>query len=155
MGFKLPNGARKYYEAVNARVDGGIKFKTMFDIYYLCLMLGFDKAKIGLKKNLESGDFIDYYPEQYADKNKLIAGLLIDAEMRHNKIITEDKQRVENLMINVIDQHSLTGLNSTGIDYLNLYAVTGIEEILKFIAITTELETFLVQYFELLNVSVI
>lgn len=151
MAFRLPKGVREYHDMVNNRTDGGVKFKYLFDFYYLCLMLGLDKAKIGPKENLESGEFVDDYPDPYKNVSEIVAGLLIDAEMRRKDIAPQDRTRIENLMLGIIDQFSLTGLNQEGLDLLNRYAVTGFEEIHTNITKTSELETFLVHYYQLFN----
>lgn len=151
MGFKLPKDTREYFKSINDRTDDGIKLKYLFDQYYLCLVAGLIQGKIGSTDKLESGDFVDYYVELYEDVNDIIAGLLIDAEMRRRDIIEGDKNRIENLILDIIDQHSKTRLNDKGINLLNQYAVTGMELIRENIARTSELETFLIHYYNLLN----
>jgi hypothetical protein len=147
----MPKGSREYFDTVNSRSDSGIKFKTMFDFYYLCLILGLDNAKLGKKESIESGDFLDYFPDQYSDKGKLIIGMFIEAEMRRRDILYDDRKRVESLMVELIDEHSVTNLQPEAMERLNQYAAKGMELIKENIAKTSELETFFIQYFELID----
>lgn len=152
MGFKLPKGARDLYNAIDKRADGGAKFKMLFDPYFLCLMAGLDKGKIGSEEKLDSEEFLkDAYPETYADYGLLITALLIDAELRRQGIEPEDKKSTENLMISLIDPNSNTKLNSSGIDLLNRYSVTGMDIIREKIGKPSELEVLLSHYFKILN----
>jgi hypothetical protein len=148
MGFKMPKDAREYFKLID---KSDFKFKIMFEKYYMCLMIGLKYAKLGQSNKSEAGDFIDYYPEIYADKSDLIIGLLIDAEMRRQDISAEDRPGVEGLILKLINHNSNTRLSEHGIELLNLYAVFGLEVIREKISKTAEMETLLVHYFNLIN----
>lgn len=151
MGFVLSEKAIEYFKSVDLRKDGGAKFKIMFDVYYLCLMMGLHQRKLGSLDQLKRDAFIDYYPEVYRDKAELITGLLIDAEMDRKAIHENDRKSIEKLMLHLIDHMSVTKLSSKGIEQLNLYAAGGINHIFDYIPNTQELEIFLLRYYELLN----
>ncbi|PAB61348.1 hypothetical protein [Anaeromicrobium sediminis] len=151
MAFKLPKDTRKYFDLIDRRTDGGVKFKTLFDKYYLCLMAGLYKGNIGVVEKIEKDRFIEYYPDLYEGVNELIMGLLIDAEMERRDIQRQDKRRIENLMLEIIDHNSVTKLSETGMELLNRYAVSGMELIRDNIPKTSELETFLIHYYNLLK----
>lgn len=151
MGFKLPKYARKYFNLIDRRVDGGVKFKTLFDQYYLCLMVGLNKGNLGLLEKMEKDRFVEYYPDLYEGVSELIIGLLVDAEMERRAIEPQDKKRIENLILEIIDQNSVTKLSETGMDLLNRYAVSGMDLIRDNIPKTSELETFLIHYYNFLN----
>lgn len=150
-GFVLADKAIEYFKAVDLRRDQGTKFKLMFDVYYLCLIMGLHQRRQGSNDQISKTAFIDYYPEVYRDKADLIAGLLIDAEMERKGILSEDRKSVEKLMLKLIDHMSITKLSGYGLRLLNLYAAGGINHIHENIGNTHELEVFLFQYYELLN----
>lgn len=153
MSFRLPKDTREYFKLMDNRSDeDGFKLKIMFDKYYLCLMLGLDKAKLGSEDDLEPATFIDQYPVLYSENRNIILGLLIDAEMRRRGILSEDKDRIESLMLEIIDENSSTKLNENGMNLMNCYAVKGMEIIRDKIIRTSELETFLIHYYDLFNI---
>lgn len=150
-GFVLSDKAIEYFKSVELRKDNGPKFKVMFDVYYLCLMMGLYHRRQGTQDQISKPFFYDYYPEVYRDKSDLIAGLLIDAEMDRKGIQSSDRKSVERLMLQLIDHMSITKLSSYGMKLLNLYAAGGINYIHENIPNTQELEVFLIKYYELLN----
>lgn len=148
MGFKLPKEARDYFKYIDQREN---KFKTIFDKYYLCLMIGFCGERLGKTEEYENADFLESYPQAYADKAPLITGLLINAEMNRQGISSEDRISVEGLILHLIDNNSSTKLSEKSIDLLNSYAAAGMNIIKEKIAQTSDLETFLVHYHRLIN----
>lgn len=150
-GFVLADKAIEYFKSVELRKDQGPKFKVMFDVYYLCLMMGLHHRRQGHQDQISKQPFIDYYPEVYRDKSDLIAGLLIDAEMEKKGIQPTDRKSVEKLMLQLIDHMSVTKLSNYGMKLLNLYAAGGINHINENITNTQELEIFLIKYYQLLN----
>lgn len=150
-GFVLSDKAIEYFKSVELRKDKGATFKVMFDVYYLCLMMGLYHRRQGAQEQISKSFFIDYYPEVYRDKADLITGLLIDAEMERKGIRETDRASVEKLMLQLIDHMSITKLSSYGMKVLNLYAAGGINYIHENITNTQELEVFLIKYYQLLN----
>ncbi|MCY7949366.1 MULTISPECIES: hypothetical protein [Bacillus] len=148
MGFKLPKEAREYFKLIDQKDN---KFKTIFDKYYLCLMVGLSNEKLGKQDEYESADFVEGYPQAYADKAPLITGLLINAEMERQGINSEDRTSVEGLILQLIDNDSSTKLSEKGMELLNSYAAGGMSTIRDNIPKTSEIETFLVYYHRLLN----
>lgn len=152
MGFKLPKNAERYFRYIEKRADG-IKFKLLFDQYYFCLMAGFRFRKLGSNDALRNEPFIDYYVDHYREKAEIIAGLLIDAEIERSGIPKADRRSVEKLMLELIDHMSITKLSKRGMDLLNLYAAGGMGIIEENIDQTADLEVFLVNYYQLMNVD--
>lgn len=144
----MPKDSRDYFKLID---KSSSNFKLMFDKYFICVMVGFNFGKLGAVEQIEPADFIDYYPELYADKSDLIIGLLIDAEMRRQGISSDDRIGVEGLILKLINHNSTTRLSEHGIDLLNLYAAFGQLIIRDKIAKTAEIETFFVHYYNLIN----
>lgn len=150
MGFKLPKEARSYFKLIEQRDN---KFKILFDMYYLCLMVGLSRGKLGKLDEIESADFLEGYPQSYVDMAPLITGLLINTEMERQGINAEDRTSVESLILQLIDKDSNTKLSEKGIELLNSYAAGGMNIIRENVPKTSALETFLVYYHRLLNVA--
>src|SRR5690606_18591132 len=99
----------------------------MFDAFYCCMLLGLDQAKLGDESRLEPANFTVGYPEAYKGQAELIAGLLVDAEIRRLGIGPEDREDIERQMVHLLDLSSPSRLSADGDQLLNRYAVTGFE----------------------------
>lgn len=126
MSFVLPKGARQFFKALDG---GGQERWLLFDTWYVCMMLGIQKRRLGPKDELDGIVFISEYPEAFRPHSDFIAGLLIDAELTRQKIDLEDKASVESEMVKLLDPTRATSLHEDGIELLNRYAVAGFEEI--------------------------
>ncbi|GGC97919.1 hypothetical protein [Pontibacillus salipaludis] len=147
MPFKLPKESRSFFKPIDDSSKN--KFETLFDKYYMCLMMGLSREKLGMKEEVEPQEFVDYYPELYVDKKELIMGLLINAEAKRQGISNKDS--LEKLMLELIDDKTVTKLSSKGVDKLNLYAAGGMNIISDQLDKTDKLEEFLVHYYRLIN----
>src|SRR4051794_20558892 len=75
-GFQAPKDSRDYFRNLLKRSDsGGARLDTLFDQYYLCLMVGLDRRVLGRDDDLESDRFIERYPTDYQSQADVIAGL--------------------------------------------------------------------------------
>ena len=146
MSFKLPLGTREYFQRIDNARESEPKFDYLFDKYYLCLMIGLDKRRLGLPEDLESADFVLAYPQAYEGYADIIAGLLIDAELERNAISLHDQGAVESVVVNLLDPLSPTRLGADGHDLLNLYAAAGFSLIRASVYAPDELSNFLIAY---------
>lgn len=151
MAFKLPKDSKAYFKLIDNQNDEHAKFKTLFDKYYLCLMLGLYKRELGLDEDISKEVFVTNFIEDYKDKANTIIGLLIDAELERKSIQAEDRKSVEKVVLELIDENASTKLNSLGIDQLNKYAAGGMSIIRDEIFQSGDIEIFLSQYFDLFN----
>lgn len=152
MSFKYPKQARKYFEFIDHKSGNRIKFKTMFDIYYICAMAGLYDAQLGENDMIESSEFIELYPSDYgSDTINKITGLLIESEMRRQDIQKSDKDSIQKLILEIVEHRSPTSLSKIGVERLNQYAARGMQTIFENIAKPSNLESFMIQYYVLLN----
>ena len=99
---------------------------------------------------LEADPFLaSGYPETYKGQAELIAGLLVDAELRRLRVDIDDREDVERQMVHLLNLTSPTRLSSTGDDLLNQYAVTGFDRMQEEMLEPDSLENFLVGYHSL------
>lgn len=151
MAFKMPKYAKFYFKQIDNQSEDYAKFKTLFDKYYLCLMLGLYKRELGTEEEIVKEVFVNNFIEDYKDKANIIIGLLIDAELERKGIILEERKSVEKVILDLIDENSITKLNSNAIDQLNKYAAGGMSIIREEIPVTADIELFLSRYYYLLN----
>lgn len=153
MSFRLPKDARDWFQGIDDRTDGGAKFRTLFDRYFLCAMAGLTFSKRGQRSEVEDTEIIDHYPHPYDGHRAVIAALLIKAEMERKGLQPEDRDSIQSLMLDMLDYHSSTLLSRNGHAVLDEYAVGGMQIIRDRIPKTTELETFLEYYYNELIVA--
>jgi len=146
MSFVFPRNARGYFRAVDEGRAGAPRFDSMFDEYYLCLMLGLDARRLGSDEDLESEKFYDTYPKEFQSQADIIAGLLIDAELDRQGINSEDRASIEREMVRLLDPQSPVKLSDDGIRLLNQYAAAGFKMIRDQIIAPHSLEDFLIAY---------
>lgn len=155
MSFTLHSRARTWFGIKDQRgfartLDPATREATprflMFDAYYCCLLVGLDGERHGRAEDLEKDDFAKVYPEAYRGQAELIAGLLVDAELRRQEIGPEDRQSIEAEMVRLLDLKSSSRLSEDGDRLLDLYAATGFERIEAALAAPDNLEDFLVAY---------
>ena len=109
-------------------------------------MLGLHDGKLGDTGRLESDSFYSNYPDSYKGQAELIAGLLVDAELRRLKIGPDDREDIEQQMVHLLDLSSLTRLSVVGDGLLNQYAVSGFDRLRDGMMPPDNLEDFLVAY---------
>jgi len=152
--FILPQNVRNYFGFEGQRAfarsrspkrDNNARF-LMFDAFYCCMLLGLDQAKLGDESRLENTNFVIGYPDVYKGQAELIAGLLVDAEIRRLNIRPDDRDDIEHQMVRLLDLASPTRLSSDGDQLLNRYAVSGFERLRVEMAECDNLEDFLVGY---------
>jgi hypothetical protein len=154
MSFVLPSGVRQFFsfdgarpfsKTGGARRDAAPRF-LMFDAYYCCLLLGLNEGRIGDETRLETDKFIEGYPDTYKGQAELIAGLLVDAELRRLQIGPDEREDIERQMVHLLDLTSPTRLSLNGDHLLNRYAVTGFDRLQDGMLPPDNLEDFLVGY---------
>ena len=154
MAFSLPQNARAFFgfegqrafarsRASKREVSGRF---LMFDAYYCCLLLGLDQAKLGDESRLEAASFITGYPEAHKGQAELVAGLLVDAELRRLEIHQDDREDIERQMVRLLDLASPSRLSGDGDLLLNRYAVSGFDRLREAMTECDNLDDFLVGY---------
>lgn len=159
MSFVLPlnvrdffgfEGQKSFTRSTEPRRDAASRF-LMFDAYYCCVLLGLDSRKLGDESKLEPDKFIDGYPEAFKGQAELMAGLLVDAELGRLQVPRDDRGRIEEEMVRLLDLTSATRLSEEGDKLLNRYAVNGFERLRDAMIQPDTLEEFLVGYHALWN----
>lgn len=100
--------------------------ETKFDLFYFCLMLGIAAGrKSSPNARSKTTEFQKNFVKSYIPVQKLIIGLLINAELKRLGIDSTEKDQVYNLLTNLVDPENQTKLTEAGINKLNEYASGG------------------------------
>jgi hypothetical protein len=139
----------EFFKGVPHAKGDGTQFATQFDKYYLCLLLGLDKRRLGQPADLETDEFVRAYPQDFAAQAEMIAGLLIDAELDRQAIGTSDRESIQQVMLRLLDHNSPTGLSEVGSQLLNQYAAGGLSMLRDALPSPQSLPDFLYAYVQI------
>ena len=148
MSLRLPNTAAGFFDHIREYPLTGVRFMDI-DKYYACLMLGLRAGELGREEDLAPQSFLASgagYPEAYKPAADLIAGLLVDAEIRRNNINPKDRDRIESETVKLLQPRSAMGLSDMGTNLLNRYAARGFEHLQSELGAPRSLEVFLLEY---------
>ncbi len=145
MSFRLSQEARAYFKPIDDRSSSG-SFRSIWDKYYLCLMVGLQKSRLG-KDTAQEQEFIGYFIDDYRDQRFEIVALFITAEINRRGLPSEE-HAIRKLMLELLDPGSPTGLTEEGHRLLNKYAEGGFEIIREEIPDPSEFDMFIKKYYD-------
>ena len=114
VSLRLPKGAAEFFKHIPEYPSQlpGLRFMDI-DKYYACLMLGIKAGELGEEDHIASSSFLAAgagYPEAYKAAADLIAGLLVDAEMRRNNVNANDRDQIESETVRLLQPRSAHGV---------------------------------------------
>jgi hypothetical protein len=119
MPFQLRTEADTWFK----NISSGAPFKTKFDLYYVCLMLGLAS---GRNDGISGApDMVDYFVADYAPVGRLITALLVIAEANRVGIQLTEKASLKKLLDNYLDPTHPAHITKEGFQKLNDYANGG------------------------------
>src|SRR4051812_36711174 len=98
MAFRLRQEADDWFKFIFKK-DGPIQ--TKFDIYYLCLMLGFASGR--LEKSTDAVEIVAYFVTEYKSVQRMVIGLLLIVELHRLGSDLSDKKELQKLMNQYLD----------------------------------------------------
>ena len=146
MTFRLSKDARQYFLKIEERSTTG-KFDTLWDKYYLCLMAGFSRIKLG-KETSASDEIMPTFIQDYSPQRYQIISLLIATEIKRLGIQNDDKENIKQLMLSLLDHTTITNLNDEGHKIMNRYTEGGFEIIREEIPQPYEFDVFMRKYYD-------
>jgi len=144
--FRLSNKARTYFDKINKNSTTGT-FETMWDGYYLCLMIGFRSGELGEEVSSDL-EFTKDFPKPYNSKKYPIIASLVLAEMNRQGIIKNDSEEIRKLMLELLDKDAVTKISNEGLKTMNRYAEKGFVLLHEKIPPFNEMDNFLKRYYE-------
>ena len=147
MSLRLTKTAAEFFIHIREYPMPGVRFMDI-DKYYACLMLGLRAGQLGRDDDL-GPSFLAAgagYPDAYRETADLIAGLLVDAEIRRNNINLSDGDQIERETVKLLQPRSALGLSDKGIELLNRYAARGFEYLRSELGAPRSLDVFLLGY---------
>ena len=145
MSFRLSEEAREYFRKIDDHSKSGT-FRVLWDKYYLSLMVGLARAKLG-KETPRDQEFVTYFIDEYRDQRNEIISLFIAIEIGRRGIPAEEPE-IRKLMLELLDAESPTGLTEEGHRLMNKYAEGGFEIIRDEVAQPLEFDVFLKKYYD-------
>lgn len=147
MEFRLSQEGEAWFS--NVRDKG--PFKSKFDLYYLCLMMG---MAAGRKADPAGQEFIGYFIDDYKSSGRLIAGVLIVAELKGLGIDMTEKSDVRRVIAELLDPNTATGLSDEGMRNLNRFAAGGFAYLSENREKPHHADEFIADYRRLLNTAI-
>lgn len=139
--FRIPQEARKYFGAIRNELA------VDFDIAYLCAMVGMDNRKKSELPIAQTVEIVNYFPDKYRERGKLIVALFIATELAHLGVPMEKKKLVHDHIRQLVDPMSPSSLSEVGVREFNKYCFGGFEKIIEHIEERpVSLGAFLVAY---------
>lgn len=123
--FKIHKDAKKWAENLLTKES---PFKTQFDVYYLCLIVGIGKSTSPAFESKDVTDIIPYYTDPYLPYRDVLAGLLLVFELK-NAGMTISRDLVKRKLNGLLDVYNATGLSDDATQLMNQYAYGGFIEI--------------------------
>jgi hypothetical protein len=146
MTFRLSGEARQYFKKIEENSTTG-KFETLWDKYYLCLMVGYLNTQLG-KETPKSDEFVDSFIHDYSTQRFQIIAMLIISELNRQGIKNMDKKSVKKIMLDLVDHNSNTCLSDEGHKLMNRYAEGGFELIYEEIPQPYDFDLFMKEYYD-------
>jgi hypothetical protein len=126
MSFRLRAEAGDWFKGIETK-DGPIR--TMFDQYYLCLMLGLATGRN--ERFPGAPEFVDYFVTDFSAVARLLVALLVIAEAKRLGVELADKGDVKRLLDDYLDPNHPANLTDQGFQKLNDYANGGFSELVE------------------------
>ena len=143
MDFQLRKDARKWFKDLSAH------YPTLFDFYYLCLMVGFASGHRNPHITPEEVDsLVDNFPAvDFRARGRRLVGLLIHADLAYLGIDLDKRDDVYSRVAKLVDPNSPSDLSNEGIKIMNQYAHGGFDVLCEnFSDRPTSIETFVRKY---------
>ena len=121
MPFRLRDDAERWFAAL----DGKEPAKTKFDLYYFCLVAGLASGRTSNESELGAREIVDEFIQDYQPAQRLLIGLLVEAEVRRGGINLSERAAVRGVFRRLVTPGSRTQLTDEGMRCMNAYASGG------------------------------
>jgi hypothetical protein len=143
MDFQIRKDARKWFKDIEE------DYPTLFDLYYLCLMIGFATGRKNSEiENKDVDSFVEYFPGDFRSRGRLLVGLLIYADLRYHSINLDDRGKVYERVAEMVEPNSPSYMSDKGIRLMNQYAHGGFDALFEYFGgdRPKSIETFVRKY---------
>ena len=126
MAFRLRQDVDDWFNQIREQKP----IETKFDLYYLCLMLGFATGRSSspsARCERVSEGFVDNFVKDYRPYQRLIIGLLLTAELHSLGVTLGESDFVRKKLLELVDPASPTNLTEVGMTKLNEFASGGFD----------------------------
>ena len=106
MPFRLHEDAERWFR----ELDGKRPTKTMFDLYYFCLMAALASGRASDPSDFRAREIIDEFIQDYQPAHRLLIGLLVAVEVRRGGVHLSEKAAVRSVFHRLVTAGSKTQL---------------------------------------------
>ena len=120
MPFKMPRQADKFFKNIwDTRIR---EVDVEFDLYYFCFIAG---IATGQKENLNSKDIVDYFPDKYKHRSRILLALFLNKELQNLGVAMSEKHLVYSQISRLVNPEAPNHLSDEGLREFNRYAHGG------------------------------
>ncbi len=147
--FNQPEMCREYFRHLEAHSETG-KFNDMLETYWLCALLGIahDETPTDLSDPV---GITDHFVGHLKQNQHLVRALLFWKFAESNNYVVDNPEKMTDALNEVFDETNETNLSRIGHEELDRYAAAGFEKLRTNIPNPTDLATFLIDYYDLLE----
>ena len=127
--FRMREDCKTWFKNITKTGSGKPGLTLDFDAYFICMLLGLATGRRSSPTDhgKKMSDLIERFPEAYRSQQRLVAGLLIWAELARRGIDIKEKQGVQDVVVELLSSQNFTGLSNEGINLLDKYASGGFD----------------------------
>ncbi len=147
MYFKLRKDADNWFKGLEKDL------KVKWNAYYFCSMTGIASLSHPEAPESETTDLVDYFPQPFSTRSRLIVASLLFAELKRLEIDYSSKVAVDETIKELVDPFSPSRLLSDpGVSCMNRYAFGGFDILQdNFTDRPRSIDTFIRKYGQLIN----
>lgn len=125
--FRIRIDARDWFRGL---LDTEKTFKTDFDAFYFCFVAGITGGQKKSAVSSETAELVDYFPDRYAGRSKLIVALFLTQELRELGVTMDEKKAVHTAIAALVNPQAANHLSDEGVREFNRYAHGGYDVLL-------------------------
>lgn len=129
MPFRIRRDAKNWFKHIDK--DSKEKgFATDFDILYICFIAGITEMRKKETRLEETNELVDYFPDKYQQRGKLIISLFLSAELKSMGVALNERKLVHTVVSRFIKPDSSSNLTDEGMKEFSKYVYGGYDVLL-------------------------
>jgi hypothetical protein len=124
--FRIRENARSWFKELRDEK----MFRTDFDSFYFCFIAGVAVRRKQSISSEETAELVDYFPDRYAMRSKLLVALFLTRELQELGVIMSEKGAVHAAIAGLVSPDAQNHLSDSGVREFNRYAHGGFDVLL-------------------------
>src|SRR5262245_36477522 len=121
----MRNDCKKWFADIESH------YPTQFDLYYLCLIVGFAAPR---RVTVEPGhltDMVENFPGEFRSRARLLIGLLLTTDLKDRAIELDERDSVYRSVAKLVRSDSPSSMSDEGVKLMNQYAHGGFDVLVE------------------------